>query len=214
MPISSRKRQSKYSITFSVPKKAGAVSFAIAGIAIYLFYSNINKKVVDETLATFSVAVTGAAAAVTSAFYVGSAIQKNSLSRKEDRAIQLVSVWNGEYYSTLRRLTLRPMRSLLRDKSIKVQDRLIEDHLEKNPEVEEQIVTILNFLEQVAMCVNGDLVDEEIIQSYFGYIIPRLAQIFSGWIYSRQRERSNTLYEEFQILGKRWEENLRRNNSN
>ncbi|UBF26423.1 DUF4760 domain-containing protein [Kovacikia minuta CCNUW1] len=207
MSIKKRKQLGEYSFTIKFSIRVGAISFAIALISVSLFYWVTQKF--DKEFLQFTVAVVGVAAAVTSAFYVGSAIQENSKARKEDRAISLISTWNDSYYSGLRRTALRKIRDLIKTLPLDEQPHAVHEVLKTDNSLEEDIVTILNFLEEVAACVNNDLVDIGLIDDYFGYIIPRVAFVFKSWITGRQDGRNNSLYSALETLGKEWKDNLK-----
>jgi hypothetical protein len=187
----------------SIVVKAAAISSTIAGFVVALFYF-VNGKIVDTEFVKFVVSIFGTVATLTSAFYIGSGLHETALSRKRDRTVAMISAWNNSHYTSLRGSVLRPIGAKL----AAINDPLIREttalnYLQENPECEEGLITILNFLEEVSLYVNEDLADYEIAKSYFGSIIPRIATTFNSFIEHR-RTHNNNLYDELVFLASTW----------
>ena len=68
--------------------------------------------------------------------------------------------------------------------------------------------TTLNFLEKVALLVEDDLVEEEIIKKFFRGIVIDMHNLFRIWIEQLRRSRNNDkIYEYLTKLYKNWNNN-------
>lgn len=197
--------------------RVGAASIAFSTFAIILFGFNW----VDRDIIRFAVSTVAAAAGITSAFYVGEGIRRNLDYRKEDldakkadfdaqraarkaeRAMAYISAWTHPSFAEIRKAG-REIRARL-DKAPKGKEtQIIKQALDEDHNLEQDIVTILNFLEEIALSVESELVDEKIIRGYFSLIINRYCDVLGLWIAEERKHRSDELYSSLLRLHARW----------
>lgn len=182
------------------------VAFGVAALAVFAFF--MTTKVFDEDLIRFTVTVIGVAAGVSSASYIGEGLNANSRARREERALALISTWNSAHYSTIRSRSLREVGDAIAHKDpAKSAPEVIQELLKNDLDLEEDIVTVMNFLEEVAVSVEMDLADEEILRNYFERIIPRMAYVFGPWIAERRNTKNKALYTSLTDLANDWDPN-------
>ena len=69
----------------------------------------------------------------------------------------------------------------------------------------QDIITILNFMEEMALYVDNRLVDERILRKYFSQTVLEIYKTFEKYIYTLRAERQNpTLYRQFERLVNTW----------
>ena len=69
----------------------------------------------------------------------------------------------------------------------------------------QDIITILNFMEEMALYVDNRLVNERILRKYFSQIVLEIYKAFEKYIYTLREERRNpTLYRQFEKLVNIW----------
>jgi hypothetical protein len=185
------------------------ISILIAG-AIGWYYAATAKKTPDQKKElreeiSFLVTVVGIGAGVTSAFYAADTITRNSQTNKISRAITLLSEWNNmdlqvykDLLGTLRHNTYGLQES---EKSI-----IINGIIESKREIYEgKVIEYLNFLEYIAILVENECVEEEIIRDYFCTIFDKAEDLLGTWIVQRQKNSNNNkIYENFINVNRRW----------
>jgi hypothetical protein len=158
---------------------------------VAMFYFFVNGKKIDNSFASFFITTIGVTTAVTSVVMSSHANERNAESsakaRKTDRALAFIATWNNQYYSELRRSAIRPLGEKIKDldSSAKL-NAAVNQYFTDNPDVEEQVSTVLNFMEEIGLAVQADLVDEEIVYTYFGDVITRLHAGLNPWICTRR----------------------------
>ena len=135
--------------------------------------------------------------------------ERNLKWRKEDKALSYISLWNNssqlqpvkEYYSKLH-------EKKQKERNHTYKSLIEEDFKEENGFLERRkVIDLLNFLEELSLGVNQDLIDEEIIKDFFEYIIPKHWEVFGEWII-QERDSNNikykNLYCQMEILSQKW----------
>lgn len=135
-------------------------------------------------------------------------LKNYELIKKQDRALAYITAWNNPQFAEFRG-TAYEIHKAIEHKSTSQQYDTIRDFFNNNPVKEQHIVTLLNFLEQVATTMKQELSDTEVLSDYFAFIIPRVYEIFGEWILGRRREGNgaSSLYESIEHLAKEWNSN-------
>lgn len=188
-----------FQFKFAVSVTVGVISFLFAALVITLFVSGI----IDREVLKFTVSTVTAATAITSAFYVGENIRRTFTSKKTDRALAYIAVWTGPSFAHIRKSS-RQIRDAIQGQDSEKHAEIIKKKLNENHDLEEDMVTIMNFLEEVALSIQSGLVDEAILQEYFKVIIKRYCYVFTLWIEEQRRQRGNELYRCLTRLNERW----------
>lgn len=192
-----------WNIKFTVSLTAGLISliFAVGFILAFVFGK------VDRDLLRFVVSTTATAAAITSAFYVGENIRRTFTSKKTDRSLQYISVWTSSSFASVRK-SVRQVRDAIQEEPDQNRHaEVIKLLLNKNHDLEEDIITIMNFLEEISLSIQTGLVDEVILEDYFKVIVRRFCSVFSLWIAEQRRQRGNELYRCLTRLNEKWNPN-------
>ncbi|MFN6537937.1 MAG: DUF4760 domain-containing protein [Nostoc sp. EkiNYC01] len=178
-----------------------ALIFSIAIICCFTFYQNN----IDREVLKFIVTTVGVSGGITSAFYVGESFRQNIKSKKQDKAMMYISAWTSPQFAIVRK-SLRQIRDLIKAIPEDNQSQVINEELNKKPDLGEDIVTVLNFLEEIAVGIDNDLIDEDIIYQYFQIIVQRVCRVFRIWVEEQRRQRGNKLYSSLFELNNRWQD--------
>jgi hypothetical protein len=214
MNLDRRGKSDKLSLSLAISRKLVFILGCISVIAliVVMYYVFINKQQLDNSFASFFTTAIGVTAAVTSAILVSNTIEINTKARKYDRALAFIATWNSPYYSGLRGSALRPLGEEIKGLGASAQrNTAVDKYFVDHPDVEEQVITILNFMEEICLGVKADLVDEDILYAYFGYIVCRLHTVLKAWIETRRTDKMNIdprgsqLFIGFTSLASEWE---------
>jgi len=95
-----------------------------------------------------------------------------------------------------------------REKELKIDYTFIHEKFEskdKNVNLKQQIVLILNFFEELAIAVENEVVDEKIVFDSYKSIISRYYNLFSTWIVEiRRLGNNNRYYKSLESLYQKW----------
>ncbi|BAY10405.1 DUF4760 domain-containing protein [Calothrix sp. NIES-2098] len=188
-----------FDLIVSITVGSAALFFSALTIILFIFNKNIDREILK-----FIVTTVGVSGGITSAFYVGESFRENIKYKKEDRAMMYISAWTSPQFAEIRK-SLRKVRDLIKTIPEDNQSGVINQELQKDPDLGEDIVTILNFLEEIAVCVKNDLIDEAIIYDYFQIIVKRVCRVFKIWVEEQRLQRGNKLYICLFELNDRWE---------
>jgi Domain of unknown function (DUF4760) len=217
MNLDRRGKSDKLSLNLAVSRRVAFVLGLISVLALIgsTYYIFINKQQLDQSFASFFTTAIGVTAAITSAMLISNTIESNTQARKQDRAIALIGTWNGAYYAGLRGSALRPLGDYIRNlNGSAAKNAAVEEYFAGHPDVEEQVITVLNFMEEICLSVKADLVDEELVYAYFGYIMSRMHTVLNPWIEARRADkkpadpRSGELFSAFTTLANEWRNRL------
>lgn len=192
----------RYMIQIGFTVQVGGIAFA-AAIGTIILYSLTTDKLKERL--EFGSAALATAAAMTGASYVSQDLKRSAESALIDRTFSFIARWNSPDFSKENVLGLiREMRNLnnqeKKDHQIK---RLEEEDLLKS-----ELLCIHNFLEEMALSISSDAVDDEVLEKFFRGIVKSYYEAFIPWLNHRKQETSRKyVYEQFENLYNRWEGN-------
>lgn len=128
-----------------------------------------------------------------------------------DRSVSYVQRWNSPSFS--KQEVLRLVRGCMSQKH-NMRENFISQSLENDDALKAELVSILNFLEEMSLLIHHKLVDESLLQDFFRGIVIVYVTTFYSWIQVRRKLASNDrLYERLTNLYESWCVNARANNS-
>ena len=109
---------------------------------------------------------------------------------KNKESLQLISRWSDITSKHLNKNTLDLIKAVESEKVDRIG--LIKEKFQQDAELKQSIISIINFLEEIAVKIEKDEVKKEILIDYYGNVIKRYYNLFSTWIQdSRQRAREH-----------------------
>jgi len=209
-----KKRKSKpfaqiLGLEIRVSVGAGILSFIVSILTIYLFVS----KTFDTEVMKFALTVISVAAGLTSVFYVGENLRISTEEKKLERAKQCIMDWNNPGLANIRK-SLRQIREAIKGQEPEQHQKTIDDKLATELDLEQDIVTILNFLDGMAILVEYDLVDEDMVYDYFSVIVSRICDVFHLWISKERKARDENLYKALTDMNDKWKEDRKSGRKN
>ncbi|NEP02564.1 MAG: DUF4760 domain-containing protein [Symploca sp. SIO2E9] len=161
---------------------------------------------------TFSAAVLSAAGTVIGAYYayqsikqalkISAANAKQGLLTKEekiiDRTIHYIHLWNDPQYAALRE-AMRKICDVIRAEPPETQDKFVFDYFESHPHEEQQVITVFNFLTEIAIYIEAGYINEELAWQFYDTIIKEYCEYFAAFI-SQRRNRGGNNKNKYQVL--------------
>ena len=178
----------------------GILSLIFATLMIASYLCNWVEK---ETL-KFIVSTVATAGGITSAFYVAENLKTTKTDKKVDRSISFISTWISPTITIPRESFSKIRVATKQNPSISDHPKIIKDLIEQDDKLLQDTTTILNFLEEIAMCIKYDLADEETLRNYFQLIVTRIYQTFELWIKEERLQRGNDLFLDLEQLYNKW----------
>lgn len=196
---SSAKKNAKTDFELTSKKQIEMLSICLmTSGTLTVIYSKINES--QRYLFDFLVAVFVASFLVYIAIY---AYRGFITSIKINRTIDYISRWNHPDYSTMRATIRNVLKELESNRS-----KTLVGYLKENSEEEQDIVTILNFLEEVSCLIRDEIIDKDTMEKFYRGIIIRVYKQLSRYIESSRDERDNPkLYEHLEWLSIEWKRN-------
>ena len=196
--------------TFKVKIKIGITSLIIAA-GLTVIYSHLNEK--QREVFNFGAVAFGVCIAGTSTFHAYRSIMHSSRlqerevrvkkeEKKLDRAIDYIGRWNHPDYAHIK-ATITEIT-----KGIENQEHTsISDYLKNEPLKTQEVVSILNFLEELSFLVYEGILDKKMIYVFYRGIIVRCYEVLVPFLIYRRNEMSNKkLYEQFEKLYFEWKD--------
>jgi len=171
---------------------------ALTLIAVHFYESKYR-----DTL-NFAVTTLATAAGISSAVYALRGIEINLEDKKIDRTLRYIQIWNDPSYFSVRQIAAKihkELKPLLDDtESNEYMNQIYADAQKK-----QEIVNILNFLEEMSMCVHFGLVDEKSLKEFYRYIVCTYCDTFTLFVHRSRKERNNPkLYIHLTELCEQW----------
>ena len=166
----------------SLPSLVITIGTAAIIISVAAIFSYARFKS-ERDLINFAVTALGLSTGITSAFYVGKNIELSVDSRKTDRSLSYISGYTSPEFAEIRK-SLREIGIQIDSVDKRDQPKKVREYLSGNPEIEEQVLTLLNYLEQIAVVIENGLTDEKLLKDYFVVIFERVNPKFKGCINS------------------------------
>lgn len=194
------------SLNISVPITVGFLAtFATAGLSLAYHISN------EETRKTlnFLTACLGTSVGVTSAFYVGQNIKLNAHERKTDRTLVYMARWSDPALDSTRKAVYLINEAIKQAKIETPNAResdVINQKLETDLSLRISIHDALNFLEDLATCIEQGIVDEKLLHRFYRSIVTTYCRTFEVWIQQLRSEKRNPqLFRALTDLCARWD---------
>ena len=196
--------ESDYTVArFTVAVSVGGIALVVAIILSLLFYFIPAQR----DLLKFVAALAAAVAAVTSTFYIGQNLKSAVASEKIDRTISYIRRWNEpSFYET--RMKFREIMEELIQASEQPHGRdrlaLINDVIENGGNSKYDVISVLNFWEEMAIMVNRGIIDEEILKEAYKTLIIKSYSNLEPWIRELRTKRGERLLRDLSKLYDRW----------
>jgi len=178
-----------------------AVSFGVS-----LLITTAHNRVEEEQKKTLTFAVTTFAttAAGLGAFYAHKSLVQGQKYKLIDKTHSLIERWNDPEFIPFK-VTAKKLVEKAKKEPLEQQDNWLVKYCNENIEEEIQIIAILNFLTEIALCIEEDFVDEGLLQKYFKTIVKDYCEDFHGLINHRRGNNHNQLrYKALIELKNKW----------
>ncbi|NER21005.1 MAG: DUF4760 domain-containing protein [Symploca sp. SIO1C2] len=157
----------------------------------------------DETL-TFSVTTFAMSAGGLAAFYAYKSITQNKDQKMYDRTLSYIQRWNSSEFLPLRK-TVKEIFQAVKQEPSEKQDQVLMNCLSEDESKSLQVKTLLNFLTEMAMCIEKEMVDEEFLKTFFQQIVLDYCDNFNAFINQRINYKHNKkLYKALLELHDEW----------
>jgi hypothetical protein len=190
-------------IHLSLTLTAGvALTTSVLAVALIAWYGTSSKS---RATLNFAVTTFATVAGVTSAVYALRGIKLNLDDKKIDRSLTYIQRWNDPAYFQLKN-TAAEIYHQIQKKSTSVERRqFIIEQVYGEPQKKQEISNLLNFLEEMSLCIENGLLDEKLMFEYYRYIVITYCNTFQEFIdISREDKRSQKLYIGLTNLRDRW----------
>ena len=174
------------------------VVVVIGGVAaLAYFYSRANSDL-RQTI-TYGSSLLGATIAICALLYNAESIRLGNVAKKREAASRFIERWNHPSYVPLRTEARELMLSFETDKSKLVQ------FLQENVKARSLAVEQLNLFEEIAIAIILNTADEEILNTFFGYLMPRTFFDYKPWIDQHRTDRRAPEYWcNLEMIAKKW----------
>lgn len=153
---------------------------------------------------TFAATTFATSAGGLGAFYAYRNLSQSTNSKAIDRSLLYLQRWNDAQYVPLREASLKIFEQI-RKQPPEQQDKFLIDYFETNPLEKQKIITILNFLTEMALCIEYEIVDEIFLKRYFKAIVQDYCEDFHAFINQRRGNGHNKeVYKSLIELYERW----------
>ncbi|MEG4917527.1 MULTISPECIES: DUF4760 domain-containing protein [unclassified Microcoleus] len=200
-PLSKREPDGFLKISLNLTMGIGITTF-IAALTLIAVHFYDSKSQYRDTL-NFAVTTLATAAGISSAVYALRGIEINLEDKKIDRTLRYIQIWNDPSYFSVRQIAAKihkDLKPLDETKSNEYMNQIYAD-----AEKKQEIVNILNFLEEMSMCVHFGLVDEKCLKEFYRYIVCTYCDTFTLFVHrSRRDKQSPRLYIHLTDLCEQW----------
>ena len=130
--------------------------------------------------------------------------QQTKESQLIDRTLLYVARWNDSQYWPARKIA-QEFHKLRGNQSLNNQKQFVIDYVAHNPEANQDIINLLNFLEDMAICIKKGIVKEELLYDYYRFIVIDFYETFYDFIQQRRTERNNKkIFQSLTDLSEKW----------
>ncbi len=181
-------------LTFSI-----GVSLVIISLGLTIFHAV--KKEHRETLTFLATALATSAAGASAVYGLRSIkqdIEQREVEIKQiaesqllDRTLPYITRWNDPGYFPARKIA-QELYQLKSSQKVIDQEKFIINYLSdpKNYETKQAILNLLNFLEELAICIKLRLIKEDVIKEYYKGIVILYTETFYTLIQERRKEKN------------------------
>ncbi|WP_254011616.1 DUF4760 domain-containing protein [Limnofasciculus baicalensis] len=200
----------------AITLRVGLISLLSSGILIATYILNKSNES-NKSILNFVVATLSASATITGTFYVGKSIRQSAESQELDRKLSLESQkidrtllyiqrWNDSHYSSFKKLAYQ-IHLLIKDQHQNQKGRIVREEIEKNPDLRMEVTEVLNFLEEMALCIKRDIIKEDLAVDFYRSIVLQYCDIFGVWIAQLRNEKEeHRLYQQLTDLYGKWKD--------
>jgi hypothetical protein len=115
--------------------------------------------------------------------------------------------WNESHYSSFKKLAYQ-IHLLIVNKPDNQKGRIVREQIEKDADLRIEVAEVLNFLEEMALCIRREFICEDLAYDFYRSIVIQYCEIFGVWIAQLRDEKKNDkLYKELTDLYDRWKNN-------
>jgi len=195
-----------WQLNLAIPIRVGFLSALLAGILTVIFYfaKKVDQNDQYKDTLNFLIAALTASATVTTAVYAFKSIEQSADERKSERTLIYISRWNDLQYSPARK-TATELHQLIKNQPDNQKEKYLLEHLEQYPAQRQDITNILNFLEEMALCIEKGIIKEDLLLGFYRFIVKTYCESFGIYITQRRRENKNS-YKALTDLYERWKD--------
>ncbi|MCY6494113.1 DUF4760 domain-containing protein [Leptolyngbya sp. GGD] len=176
-------------IKLTIPIQVGLLGVVLSAGFTFLFHSSSEK---DRQTLTFLATALGTSAGVGSAFYVGQSIRLNAASQRLDITTSYISRWSDPSFDPVRKAAYKIHEMLDTNQPSRNSD-IIQNALDADLDLKLNLLDALNFLEEMALCVRLDIIDEGTAYKYYRSIVLTYCSTFSIWIAKLRSDKGNDM---------------------
>ena len=186
------------------------IVLTVAGVAVvftYIKYDNLRKVLEFSTTVAATVAgLTGASYAAQSLTRDTEETVQNLIRSAEEtkinRTLSFISRWNDSSFD--KKLAVQLIRNL-RDKPPSNVKTFVISEIDQNNDLKSEVTNILNFFEEMALSINDNFVDEDILRSFLRGIVFTYVETFSYWIdHRRDLVKNEKIFQSVTELCEQW----------
>ncbi|MDJ0799800.1 MAG: DUF4760 domain-containing protein [Calothrix sp. MO_167.B12] len=202
-------------LNFRFSIKASVVAFVVAAPFIF-FYATTKDKNHRDALNFAATALTTSIAGVT-AFYALQSLKQNTAlqeslreteeqNRKIDRTLIYIGRWNDLQYAQLKTSVAEVHDEINNGRFNPLErEEKLKEYLDTYPKKEQDITNVLNFLEEMSLCIHENIVDEDLLYKFYRFIVIRYWNIFEPFVrIRRQKMDNNKIYNGLEKLYLKW----------
>lgn len=182
-------------------------------LILTIIYAFIGEKYKNNFI--FAVTTLAASAIFIIAFYEYKSIKESAesqeLYRKQeadaqviDRTLSYVRRWNELDLLSFRRVATE-VHELINQQPNDTQEKFLIDYLESNSNQNQDITNLLNFLEEMSICVEEKIVREDLLLKFYKGIVISYCKTFSVYIeHRREKKQNDKIYRYLTNLCEKW----------
>lgn len=122
-----------------------------------------------------------------------------------NRTLSFIERWNNPDYLRFRRVA-NEIYQLFEKQPLDSRASFIIKHLENNTKERDDITILLNFLEEMSICVEEEVVKEKLLMKFFKGIVISYCEVYYPYIKERREKKGRSnLYKPLTSLCEKWE---------
>lgn len=201
-------------LKFTIPLQVSVISTGIAVLVTVVFflistagnprrqYQIVLTEALPATMSFFLNALI-ASAAGTSSYYAFKSIENSERCQRVNRTFSYIDRWNDPGYFSMRN-TAAEIHDLISHEEPHARGKRLMDLLSDSSK-RQDITNILNFLEEMSIGVQENLLDEELLKEFYKGIVITYCKTFSFYIAQRRTITGNdNVYRKLTNLSDKW----------
>ncbi len=130
--------------------------------------------------------------------------KQNAENKIIDRTLSFIQRWNDPENLRFRRVAGEIYQSFEKQ-PLAYRESFIVKHLEDNTKERQDITNLLNFFEEIAICIEEGIVKEELLIKFFKSILFSFYEVYYPYIQDRRKKKeSYKIYKSLTDLCERW----------